>query len=166
MEEGRSGAAKLLAERRARLGRLLGRGFAPATGAATLPPPRREHLLQEATELYWNELSWEQVTAEERTVGTQRVERMFPGLLALVDGLLLGAGADRPPEASGRAAIVEAVLSFLADRVACDGAEDESDAPIAREITLRLMDLVLYRAHGLTAEEIERIEIARLMGDE
>lgn len=159
-------AATMLAERRARLERLLERRLVPPV-PTSIPVERRDHLLGEARQLFWDELSWEQLTAEERERGSQRVERMFPGLLALVVGLL----AARLPEDSGEAVpprpgVVEEILLFLAGR-AVDAANDvEPGADSVHDITCRLMDLILYRLHNLTLDEIERVEIARLEGDE
>ncbi|HEX7118505.1 MAG TPA: hypothetical protein VF212_06955 [Longimicrobiales bacterium] len=170
MDESRNDARlaseALLAWRRGRLERLIGRRL-DRPGPSALPPERRRHLLDEARELYWNELSWEQLTAEERVDGSQRVERMFPGFLALVDGLLQPA-ADGPAGCvARRAGVVEEILRFLAAQ--CVAPEDEDgvgDAPVAAELTARLLDLVLYRLHALSDDEIERAEIARLKGDE
>ena len=80
---------------------------------------------------------------------------MFPGLLALVVGLL----AARLPEDSGEAVpprpgVVEEILLFLAGR-AVDAANDvEPGADSVHDITCRLMDLILYRLHNLTLDEI------------
>ena len=47
-------------------------------------PASRRHLFEEACDLYWNELNWEQLTDEERVSGGELTEMVFPGLLALV----------------------------------------------------------------------------------
>ncbi len=159
-------AAAFLAARRARLERRLARRLAPPA-PSSLPAERLGHLLDEARELYWNELSWEQLTSDEREGGSQRVEYMFPGFLALVDALLLGEADDARRHASYRPGVVERVLRFLAARcVAAPVDRADSDAALAVELTRRLIDLVLYRLHELCADEIERAEIARLEGDE
>ncbi|HEX7049043.1 MAG TPA: hypothetical protein VF188_02435 [Longimicrobiales bacterium] len=155
----------LLARRRARIVRITGRELA-GSAACTLPAARAAHLCDGAVELYWNELAWEQITAEEAVGGSQRVERMFPGFLAMIDGLLQhhAEAAWAPP----RADVVDQLLLFLAGRcvdLACAAAR-EVETRSERELTLRLLDLVLYRRYALGPEEVERLEIARLGGDE
>src|SRR5687768_12754321 len=102
----------LLGSRRERLGQVLGRYLVPALGVAA-PPHVRQHLLEEATELYWNELEWEHITHD---AGDDAIERCFAGLLSFVRALLL---RDAVPgtEASARPEVVEELLRFLAGRV-------------------------------------------------
>ena len=80
----------LLASRRGRLERLLGRTLGqPQTGPRPpLSSKVRSFLLEEAEDLYWNELEWENLTEEEATDGEPLSELTFPGLLAFVRGLL------------------------------------------------------------------------------
>src|SRR5690606_2257075 len=102
--------------RRFRIEEAVNRALVPAgSGTGSLPREQIDHLVREAEDLYWNELAWEELTDEERVAGGHLTELVFPGLLALVDGLLLefrgGAGSPRPhPE------VVEEILHFLADR--------------------------------------------------
>lgn len=158
---------RFLSRRRARLERLLARPVERPEGSA-LAPQRRSFLREEAEELYWNELSWEKLTAEELARGSIVVELAFPGFLAFIDGLLLReAGPDSPVPASPRPEVVEDVLLFLSGRcVDLEAGDDEEEGAMERELTLRLMDLVLYRLHGLDGEDVERLELARLAGDE
>ena len=75
----------LIGGRRERLAHLLGRYLSPPRGPSA-PAHVREHLLEEATDLYWNELEWEHITGD---AGDGETERAFAGLLAFVRGLLL-----------------------------------------------------------------------------
>jgi hypothetical protein len=152
----------LLARRRARLERVLQHPLVVprATGVS---PERRQFLREEAEELYWNELEWEKLTAEEMAAGgSALVELTFPGFLAFVDGLLLReVTADSKVPASPRPEVVEDILLFLATRCL----ELMSAAPgqrLEREMTERLIDLVLYRLHGLEVDAAKRLELSHL----
>ena len=84
-------ATTLLEGRREGMERALGRPLAvpePATGAE-LSESEREHLRNAATDLYVNELAWENITDEERVEGEPLAELAFPGFLAFIRGLLL-----------------------------------------------------------------------------
>ena len=155
-----------LAQRRARIERLLDRSLV-VPSAPALPPERRRFLREEAEELYWNELAWEKLTGDDPRARDGMAEFAFPGFLAFIDGLLLrDASADSPVRASPRPEVVEDVLVFLAERcVAADAGEDE-DSAAARDLTERLLDLVLYRLYQLPVDDVERLEMARLRGDE
>lgn len=160
------GAAQALIEQRrerirSALGDLPGRGRVdPCLAAAD----RCIYFRREAEELYWNELAWEQMTEEESIEGGHLTEMVFPGLLALVDGLLperpgagRGDGPRRYPDA------VEEILTFLGERASLLTAElragvDSQQVLWARAMTLQLIDLVLYRLYGLATEDQERID--------
>jgi hypothetical protein len=145
-----------LARRRTRLARLIQGSLAPPAAASTLSEDRRRFLLEEAEELYWNELSWEQVTGEEGLAESGLVELTFPGFLAFVEGLLLReVMPDSLAPASPRPEVVEDILEFLAARcIQLEQAED-ADSRMEREVTVRLIDLVLYRQHDIDVEEYE-----------
>lgn len=159
-------AGTLLGGRRERLVRLLGRPLGVPGGDASGPTDeeRREYLLEEARDLYWNDLEWEHVTGEEEVSDGQLVELAFPGFLAFVRGLLLQEvmpDAKAPPQP--RPEVVEQILGFLADRVIeleDGGGDGEGEPRSALEMTSRLVDLVLYQYHGLTREDVERVEAA------
>lgn len=155
LERGR----QYVARRRRRLSRLIQRTLTPPDRSTALPEERRLFLLEEAEELYWNELSWEQVTAEEGLGESGLVEFTFPGFLALIEGLLLKeVMPDSLAPASPRPEVVEDVLEFLAARcVELEGSNDP-DGRMEREVTTRLIDLVLYRQHDIAVEEVERLE--------
>jgi hypothetical protein len=151
-----------LARRRARLEQVLQHPLVVprSTGVA---PERRAFLLEEAEELYWNELEWEKLTAEEMAVGgSALVELTFPGFLAFIDGLLLKqATADSKVPARPRPEVVEDVLLFLATRcLELIGAAPEQW--LEREMTERLIDLVLYRLHGLEVGAAKRLDLSHL----
>ncbi len=155
LERGR----KFLARRRDRLARLIQRPLEPRAGSGSLPEDRRRFLLEEAEELYWNELSWEQVTEEEGLADRGLVELTFPGLLAFVEGLLLEeVMPDSLAPANPRPEVVEDILLFLAARCIQLGESDDPESRMEREVTVRLMDLVLYRQHDIDVEEFERLE--------
>jgi hypothetical protein len=148
-----------LDRRRRRLSRLIQGSLEPPTGRGDLTEERRRFLLEEAEELYWNELSWEQVTEEEGLAESGLVELTFPGFLAFVEGLLLReVMPDSLAPASPRPEVVEDILAFLAAR--CVQLEDQGDeeARMERDVTVRLIDLVLYRQHDIDVEEYERLE--------
>lgn len=162
--------ATLIRGRRDRLSSLLGRPLAaPRSDDSPLSPESREHLVGEAEDLYWNEMEWEHLTEEEATGGAPLAEMTFPGLLAFVRGLLLTeANPDALAPAEPRPQVVEEVLTFLGRRVleleealASPPVEDEARLKGELVMTDRLLDLVLYRFHGLTAGEVERVETVR-----
>ncbi len=156
-----------LAQRRARIERLLKRSLV-VPSAPALPPERRRFLREEAEELYWNELAWEKLTGDDPRARDGMAEFAFPGFLAFIDGLLLReAGTDSPVPASPRPEVVEDLLVFLAERCVTGAGPDEDDEDgAARHLTERLLDLVLYRLYQLPVDDVERLELARLRGDE
>lgn len=168
-----AGAAKQLhpevfiARRRARLERLLQHPLVPPRESG-VPPDRRQFLLEEAQDLYWNELEWEKLTAEEMSKGgSELVEFAFPGFLAFVDGLLLKeANADSPVPASPRPEVVEDILTFLATRYLELLPETDAQERLEREMTHRLVDLVLYRLHGIAVDGVDRFEASRRQEDD
>jgi hypothetical protein len=152
----------LLARRRARLERLLQHPLVPPRPSG-ISEERRRFLLEEAEDLYWNELEWEKLTSEEmRAGGSELVELAFPGFLAFIDGLLLReVAADSLAPASPRPEVVEDVLLFLARRYLELLSETESGAPLEREMTQRLIDLVLYRLHSLPVDTYDPFAFSR-----
>jgi hypothetical protein len=69
---------------------LLGRTLPPHPPAECTPEEQHRHLLEEAQQLYENELTWEEETGEESTESGAVVSLVFPGTLALVDALVAG----------------------------------------------------------------------------
>ena len=151
-----------LARRRTRLEHLLQHPLVQPRGSG-LPADRRAFLLEEAEELYWNELEWEKLTAEEMSSGgSELVEFAFPGFLAFMDGLLLKqANPNSPVPATPRPEVVEDVLLFLSTRCLELLPEAAPGRRLEREMTERLIDLVLYRLHGLAVDGVDRIEMSR-----
>ncbi len=159
-----------LGRRKARMARLLERPLEmPEGDAAPLSPDRRAYFLEEARELYWNELEWENITGEERLDDGPFTEQAFPGFLAFVRGLLLRESIDeRETPAEPHPAIVNEILGFLADRVVTLRAElgerdPEWDAEqSARELSMAepLVDLVLALLYEVTPAERVRLERA------
>lgn len=150
-------ARQYLEGRRSELGQALGKPLAAegsATGS-TLPDATRQHLREEAEELYWNELEWEHITDEERLDDDSLTEQAFPGFLAFIRGLLLQKTLETVREAAEpRPEVVEDVLGFLAGRVlelkqtASEGDSDDIERTRREnEMTARLVDLVLLRLH-------------------
>lgn len=125
-----------------------------------LPIDRADHLRREAVELYWNELSWEQLTDEEVVSGGRLTELAFPGLLAFVDGLIPQAPA---PGRRSHPEVVEEILAFLTEQylrftVELEAGADSQRVVWARAMTSRLIDLVLYRLHQLSPDEREQVD--------
>jgi hypothetical protein len=156
-----------IARRRARLEKVLQHPLVPPRDSG-LSPDGRAFLREEAEELYWNELEWEKLTSEEMSKGgSELVELAFPGFLAFIDGLLLKeVNPDSTVPASPRPEVVEEVLLFLARRCLELMPETEPEKKLEREMTERLVDLVLYRLHGLPVDGIDRLELARQEGEE
>jgi hypothetical protein len=155
----------LLGGRRERLGQVIGRYLSPPR-APQAPPHVRQHLMEEATDLYWNELEWEHITHE---AGDDAVERMFPGLLAFVRGLLLNESVAGHEDAEPRPEVVEELLRFLAGRVLeldeliSTGDVDGEPEKVRWELDMtdRLLDLVLYHWLELSPQEAARAEAVR-----
>ena len=126
---------------------------APATAAG------RQHLLDEARDLYWNELEWERITDEEKVDGGALPELAFAGLLAFVRGLLMReVMPDALAPADPRPDVVEDLLLFLAERTLALEGEEGAEAAEDLRMTDEVTDLVLYQLHGLSKEEVARAE--------
>lgn len=160
--------ATLVQGRRERISRLLGRPLAqPKADDSPLSPESRKYLLEDALDLYWNELEWEHLTEEEAVdQGEPLIELMFPGLLAFVRGLLLTrVNPDALAPAEPRPIVVEDLLAFLAGRVleldetlAAEPGSERERLEVELKMTSRLVDLVLYQFHGLTPGDIHLVE--------
>ena len=165
-------ASTLLAARRERLERVLGRSVPAPTRSSDEPlsAEARRYLLEEAQSLYWNDLEWENITDEEALEEGPIAQLIFPGFLAYVRGLLLEeVMPDSQAPATPRPEIVDDLLGFLAGRIVSieDGLSDPVDDPSEAEgqqteldLASQLVDLVLCLYHGLGPEDVERIERA------
>ena len=160
---------ELVNDRIQRLEEALGRSVklpdAPPEGTERLSPEKRKYLLEEAEELYWNELEWENLTEEERLDEGALTELAFPGFLAFIRGLLLEeALPDAKADATPHPEVVADVLRFLGQRAVefqdelARGADEEEASRFALTMTLRLMDLVLLQLQDLSPEEREEVE--------
>lgn len=127
-------------------------------------PDSRKHLFEEACELYWNEMNWEQITDEELTDGGELTEMVFPGLLTLVDALLPRAANGEPDRGREHRDVAHDFLLWLAARLvelrSRREEDDEERAQTRREaqVTDELVDLVTYRLYLITDEEIARLK--------
>ena len=156
--------------RRERLERILGPKLDSPRGSTSAPltAEARAYLLEEAQNLYWNDLEWERITDEEALEEGPLAQLAFPGFLAFIRGLLLHeVMPDSQAPASPRPQVVEDVLGFLARRVVELEDELASAAPDDAEsmrtelsLTSQLIDLVLYQFHGVGPKDVERIEAA------
>lgn len=159
-------AARTLVHERVRaLSRLVDRDLDP--GDVVLRPTAvesRKHLFEEACELYWNEMNWEQITDEELTEGDELTEMVFPGLLTLVDALLPRGANGEPDRSREHRDVAHDFLRWLAARLVelrTRREEDQEDRKETRreaQITDDLVDLVIYRLYSITDEEISRLK--------
>lgn len=144
-----------LARRRARLEKILQTPLVPPRSSG-IAEDRRKFLREEAEELYWNELEWEKLTAEEMEGGRELVEFTFPGFLAFIDGLLLKeANPDSRVPAQPRPEVVEDVLLFLSTRYLELLPDPEPQSRTERDMVERLIDLVLYRLHNIAVDRLQ-----------
>ncbi len=156
------GAARRLIDERVRsIGERLARALPPHPPIETTPPHERDHLFEEARELYSHELRWEQETEEEWTASGELTEMVFPAFLALVDALAAEGGAVGH-EPSHRD-VVYVLLCWLAARVLTLRGRRPGSTSRVQEVILadRLIDLVLYRYLQLDASEVELVDVGR-----
>jgi hypothetical protein len=164
-------ATTLIEGRRERLERILGPGLKAPRSAppGSLTADARGYLVEEAKNLYWNDLEWERITDEEALEEGPIAQLAFPGFLAFIRGLLLNeVMPDSQAPASPRPQVVEDLLDFLARRVveledelAHAPADEVASVQTALDLTSQLVDLVLYQFHGVGPKDVERIEAAR-----
>lgn len=126
---------------------------------------QHQHLLEEAQELYSNELAWEAESGEESTGSGAVVELVFPGTLALVDALMTSHDRGDKGEGGQHRDVVSSLLDWLANRLfeLRSGESGGSTTERAKRIDLtdQLIDLVLYHYCELETEEVEKLEAAR-----
>jgi hypothetical protein len=159
----------LIDARRRRLQETVGRSLAIPEGTADPPltQDRRDYLLGEAKDLYWNDLEWENLTGEESMEEGVLAELVFPGLLAYVRGLLV---TEVPPDSlagpAPRPEVVEGLLEFLAQRTleleeaAGNGeGEDRTRLEGEFELTSAVLDRVLMEYHGVSPEDVGTLEL-------
>ena len=158
-------AARTLVEERVRaLRRLLDRELDPDDIIVRpTAPASRKHLFEDACDLYWNELNWEQLTDEERISDGELTEMVFPGLLTLVDALLPRSDNGEPDRDREHRDVAHDFLLWLAGRLVelrttrPDDDEDRERIRTEIQVTDDLIDLVSCRLYCLTDEETGRI---------
>lgn len=159
-------AARILLEERLRgLRKSVDRDLGPVDLVVRPARPSvRRHLFEEACELYWNELRWEEISDEERIGDGELTEMVFPGLLALVDALLPRSASGEPDRSREHRDVAHDFLLWLAGRLVelKKGRPDDNGdrTRIRRETTVldELIDLILFRLYSLTNQEIERYQ--------
>jgi hypothetical protein len=162
-------AKDLVEERRRVLREAVGRALREPRSNTSAPPLSAEghaHLREELEELYWNDLEWENVTEEERMEGGSLPELTFPGVLALIRGLLLTEVAKDAMEGpEPRPEVVEDFLGFLSSRIltlrreAAGEPGDEGDrAALDLRMTEALLDRVLIEYHRVSPEDVGTLE--------
>jgi hypothetical protein len=160
----------LLGGRVKKIEQLLGRTLPPLPGAhpPSLKTVERDHLRENAEDLYWNELEWEKITGEERLDEEFLTEMAFPGFLAFIRGLLLSVTMpDSLAPASPAPEVVCDVLRFLARRIveleeeaAGSDGEEREHREAELKLTSRLVDLVFYTFFDFGPDDVEKVEAA------
>ncbi len=156
-------AARTLVQERMRgIQKAVGRRLAPGDIVLRPATPEvRKHLFEEACELYWNELSWEEITDEEMVGDGELTEMVFPGLLALVDAFLPRSANGEPDRDREHRDVAHDFLTWLAARLVDlrtttpESADDRERILRERAVTDELIDLIAFRLCSLTTEEIE-----------
>lgn len=162
----RAVAARTLVEERLRgLRRSVERELAPVDVVLRpTKPSSRTHLFEEACDLYWNELGWEEETGEESVGEGQLTEMVFPGLLAFVDALLPRNPNHEPDRDREHRDVAHDFLLWLAARLV-DLRSARPEAALERRRLRRqeslsdeLLDLIACRLYGLSSDEVEKIQ--------
>ncbi len=160
-----SRAQELVADRVRRIEGLLGRQMPPHPPMDQTPGDQHRHLLEEAQELYENEMAWEDESGEEFTESGAVVELVFPGTLALIDALVTSHERNEKGEGARHRDVVASFLDWMEFNVLDLRSGQSGGTTTGRakhvDITDRLIDLVLHRYCGLSTQEIERLEAAR-----
>lgn len=158
--EHRVAARTLLEERVRALSRSVDRDLAPEDLVVRpTDPDSRSYLFEEACELYLNELSWEELTDEERIDGGALTEMVFPGLLTLLDALLPRAESGEPDRDREHRDVVHDFILWLAARLvslrSASPSEPDERLRVRREAAIAddLLDLVLCRLYRLSEDE-------------
>ena len=157
----------LIHERFRGMRKVVGRRLSPGDIVLRKASPEvRRHLFEEACELYWNEMSWEEITEEELIGDEELTEMIFPGLLALIDAFLPKAPNGEPDRDREHREVVHDFLDWLAARLvalreARPSAEDARARNLRQKnVTDALIDLIAFRVCALTSDEIETYQNA------
>lgn len=143
----------------------LDRELPPHPPGERTPEEHHRHLLEEARQLYENELAWEEETGEESTEEGAVVALVFPGTLALIDALVTSHATGELGEGAPHRDVVASFLEWLSERLlklrSGEIRGSATDRAKEADLTDRLIDLVLHRYCGLSAEEVERVDAGR-----
>ncbi|HKK27694.1 MAG TPA: hypothetical protein VKB18_06400 [Gemmatimonadota bacterium] len=162
----RAVAARTLIEERLRgLRRSVDRDLAPVDVVLRpTKPSSRTHLFEDACDLYWTELGWEEQTGEESVGEGELTEMVFPGLLAFIDALLPRNPNQEPDRDREHRDVAHDFLLWLAARLV-DLRSERPETQAGRlqhrrqeTLTDELIDLVACRLYGLSSDEVERIQ--------
>ncbi|WP_419949542.1 hypothetical protein [Candidatus Palauibacter sp.] len=158
----------LIRERIRGIRKVVGRRLGPSDIVLRRTAPDvRAHLFEEACELYWNEMSWEEITEEELVGDDELIEMIFPGLLALVDAFLPRAPNGEPDRDRERRDVAHDFLYWLGTRlVTLREARPEPEHELTRirrqtKVTDGLIDLIAFRVCSLNNDEIEAYQKTR-----
>ena len=163
----RLAARTLVRERLRGMGKMLDRRFGPVDVVLRPAPPEiREHLVQQACELYQTELGWEEWSGEEELgSGGELVPMVFPALLDFVAALLPIAPNGEPDRDKERRDVAHFFLEWLGARlVALRERHPEDDLERGRirraeALTDRLIDYILFRLCSLNKQEIDLLAV-------
>jgi hypothetical protein len=163
--ETNSAARTEVAMRLRAIGAIVGRFLPPHPALERTPEGQHRHLLEEAQQLYENELAWEEETGEESTESGSVVAMVFPGTLALVEALLTSHAKSEHGEGAPHRDVVGSFLEWLSGRLirlrTGEVRGSATDRAKEADLTDRLIDLVLHKYCGLSALEIERLDAGR-----
>jgi hypothetical protein len=160
-----SGAQADVQLRMRTIAELVGRELPQHPPSERMPEDQHRHLLEEAQQLYENELAWEEETGEEAMESGAVVALVFPATLALVDALVTSHSPNERGEGAEHRDVVASFLEWLADRLLKLRSGQVGGTATGRakqvDLTDRLIDLVLHRYCGLSLAEVERLDAAR-----
>jgi len=165
VREAESGSRALVEMRVQAIAERVQREVAPHPPVDQTSEEQHRHLLEEARQLYENELTWEEESGEEYTESGALAELVFPGTLALIDALVTTHTPNERGEGAQHRDVVVSFLDWLAWRLfklrSGQMGKGATDRAKRVDLTDRLIDLVLYRYCGLTGGEIERLDASR-----
>lgn len=160
-----SGTLAVIETRLKQIARAVDRELPPHPPESHTPEEQHSHLLEEALQLYENELAWEEETGEEAVESGAVAALVFPGTLALIDALLSSHVPSERGEGTEHRDVVASFIEWLAGRLfdLRSGRSGYSATGRAKQVDLtdRLLDLVLYRYCGLSGVEIEWLDRPR-----
>ena len=144
---------------------VLGRELRRQLAAEPTPAEKHRNLLENAQQLYENELTWEEKTGEESMEEGAVVALVFPGTLALIDALVTSHTEGEHGEGAPHRDVVEAFAGWLSERLlklrSGEIRGSATDRAKEADLTDRLIDLVLHRYCALETDDIEQLEAAR-----